>query len=368
MSCFGYLSNAYSLLQLRERTVSMGKEKIIALFNNKGGVSKTTTTYNLGWMLALLGKKTLIIDSDPQCNLTGLSVNSSKEEKLENLYKSDVATIKSAVDPILGGNVVEPLKAAKCYEFKENSNLFLLPGHIGFSEFDATYNIAETMTGSVNIFRNVPGTFRKLVEMTAEQYGIDYVLVDMSPSISATNANIFMQSDYFLIPCAPDYFCYMAMEALADIFPRWCDTYKKMEDSDVFKKANYKMKSTPPYFLGTIQQRYRPRNGGPAKAFAEWINDINELVGKKLIPILEKYHMCLEDSKYKYCEDAYNIKNIADFNSLIAQSQENNTPVFLLTQEQVKQSGITWLNMKKNRDDFYQTFKDLAYKVMEMTE
>lgn len=42
----------------------MGNTKIIALFNNKGGVSKTTTTYNLGWMLSLMGKKILIVDSD----------------------------------------------------------------------------------------------------------------------------------------------------------------------------------------------------------------------------------------------------------------------------------------------------------------
>lgn len=57
----------------------MGREKIIALFNNKGGVSKTTTTYNLGWMLALLENRVLIIDSDPQCNLTGVSINSTRE-------------------------------------------------------------------------------------------------------------------------------------------------------------------------------------------------------------------------------------------------------------------------------------------------
>lgn len=63
----------------------MGKEKIIALFNNKGGVSKTTTTYNLGWMLTELGNKVLMVDSDPQCNLTGLSINSIKEAKLENV-------------------------------------------------------------------------------------------------------------------------------------------------------------------------------------------------------------------------------------------------------------------------------------------
>ncbi len=346
----------------------MGKEKIITLFNNKGGVSKTTTTYNLGWMLSLKGKRTLIIDSDPQCNLTGLCVNLSKEAKLDQLYKSDISTIKTALDPILGGDATKSLQAAKCYRFVENDNLFLLPGHIQFSEFDTTYNIAEAMTGSVVMFRNVPGTFRKMVELTAKEYDIDYVLVDMSPSISATNANIFMQSDYFIIPCAPDYFCYMAVEALADIFPRWCETYRRMSESEVFKKANYKLKSTPPYFLGTVQQRYRPRNGGPVKAFAEWIKDINDLVDQRLVPVLKNYGMCLDDEKYSYCNEPYNLINIADFNSLIAQSQENNTPVFLLTQEQVKQGGVIWINMKKNRDDFYQTFEKLADEIICMME
>ncbi|MFC4127133.1 ParA family protein [Nocardia rhizosphaerae] len=46
--------------------------KIISLFNNKGGVSKTTTTFNLGWMLAEKGHKVVIVDADPQYNLTGM--------------------------------------------------------------------------------------------------------------------------------------------------------------------------------------------------------------------------------------------------------------------------------------------------------
>jgi chromosome partitioning protein len=44
---------------------------IISLFNHKGGVSKTTTAFNLGWALAGRGKQVLIVDADPQCNLTG---------------------------------------------------------------------------------------------------------------------------------------------------------------------------------------------------------------------------------------------------------------------------------------------------------
>ncbi len=344
----------------------MGKEKIVVLFNNKGGVSKTTTAFNLGWMLAQIGKRTLIVDSDPQCNLTGVCVNSSKEYKLEELYKSGVSNIKSGLDPVFGGNL-EQIVAATCYKFEQNKNLFLLPGNIQFSEFDTTYNIAETMTGSLNMLKNVPGAFRKLLEITAERYDIDYVLVDMSPSISATNANIFMQSDYFIVPCAPDYFCYMAVEALVSIFPRWSTTYEKMRQNDVFKTATYKMKDTPPIFLGTIQQRYRPKNGGPARAFAEWIDDINMLVREKLVPVLQKYSMVFSDDRYSIYEEPYNLINIADFNSLIAQSQEHNTPVFLLTQEQIKQTGVIWETMKKSRDAFHITFEQLALKIIKMT-
>ena len=49
----------------------------------------------------------------------------------------------------------------------------------------------------------------------------------------------------------------------------------------------------------------------------------------------------------QYCSEDYNLINIADFNSLIAQSQTHTTPVFLLTQEQIEQSGKVWANMKK---------------------
>jgi hypothetical protein len=48
--------------------------KIISIFNHKGGVGKTTTTAALGWKLASLGRRVLLVDADPQCNLTGILV------------------------------------------------------------------------------------------------------------------------------------------------------------------------------------------------------------------------------------------------------------------------------------------------------
>ena len=60
--------------------------KIISLFNHKGGVSKTTTTFNMGWMLANLGYKVLIVDADPQCNLTALALGYSTTDDFDKIY------------------------------------------------------------------------------------------------------------------------------------------------------------------------------------------------------------------------------------------------------------------------------------------
>lgn len=340
--------------------------KIISLFNNKGGVSKTTTAFHLGWKLAEMGYKTLIVDTDPQCNLTGLCLSTDKENKLFNFYQYNDGNIKNSLSPVFDGKP-EPLKAAKCFQFDENCNLFLLPGHIEFSEYDATYSVAENLTGSLVLFQNVPGALRNVLELTGNEYNIDYILIDMSPSISATNANILMESDFFILPCAPDYFCYMAIESLTKVFPRWNDNYKKLKETAIFKNATYKISDFAPKFIGTIQQRYRPRNGSPAKAFSEWIDDINSLVSNKLVPVLTDNGMIVQREDNNY-EEAYNLISIADFNSLIAQSQANNTPVFLLTQEQVQKSGKVWDNMKKNRDDFNETFNVLATRVIQATK
>lgn len=97
--------------------------KIIALFNNKGGVSKTTTTFHLGWKLAEKGYKTLIVDTDPQCNLTGLCLNADKYNKLDNFYKENKNNLKDFLSPVFSG-ALSPLVAANCYEFDENQNLF----------------------------------------------------------------------------------------------------------------------------------------------------------------------------------------------------------------------------------------------------
>lgn len=115
--------------------------KLISLFNHKGGVSKTTTTFNLGWALANAGHKTLIVDADPQCNLTGLVLDYNEVEDFEQFYAGhDRCDIFEAVRPVLDGQQ-QPLQSANPIP-TANQNLFLLGGNISLSESETQISVA----------------------------------------------------------------------------------------------------------------------------------------------------------------------------------------------------------------------------------
>ena len=65
------------------------RSKRIALFNHKGGVSKTTTAFNLGWMLASKGHQVVLVDADPQCNLSGLVLGYKGQTEFESFYENE---------------------------------------------------------------------------------------------------------------------------------------------------------------------------------------------------------------------------------------------------------------------------------------
>jgi len=83
--------------------------KSICFFNHKGGVSKTTTTFNLGWALADEGKKVLMVDLDSQCNLTGMVLGYEKiDEGLDSFYSSrDNLTLGPIVEYLINGGQPE---------------------------------------------------------------------------------------------------------------------------------------------------------------------------------------------------------------------------------------------------------------------
>jgi cellulose biosynthesis protein BcsQ len=122
----------------------------IALFNHTGGVGKTTTTFNLGWMLAEKGTKVILVDTDPQFKLMGIALGEYKEaneERIEAIYQTHSNT-KTGIAPTFESRpkVIEPVE---CIQIGNQEGLYLLPGHVGLAEYEAILGTAQELRGSL---------------------------------------------------------------------------------------------------------------------------------------------------------------------------------------------------------------------------
>lgn len=153
----------------------MSYAKVIAVCNHKGGVGKTVTTNCLGAALSEVGKKVLLIDFDPQGNLTkGLGL---REE-------SSRCSIKDAILDELN----ESLKPWEDYVVQVTENEDLIPANISFAGLElqlSTVMSRETV-------------FKRVVEQFKEHY--DYILVDSSPALNLFTVNTLVAADSLIIP------------------------------------------------------------------------------------------------------------------------------------------------------------------------
>ena len=343
--------------------------KIINLFNHKGGVSKTTTVFNLGWKLAALGKKVIIADFDPQCNLTGMVLGYSGIDDLEESYRATPPNnVKDMLAPAFESQPRQII-GADCLEVKGNDNLLLLPGHIGLAEYETTLGIAQELSGSLLALRNLPGSIRFALDATAEKYEADFILVDMSPSLGPINQNLLMTSDHFIVPLHPDYFSSMALSSLSRTLPRWKSWAKTAYGIDALLTADYPFPEPRSTFIGAVVQKYRPRSGKASSAFQRWIDQLTSGLEDELIPSLEKASL-LESVHFKAItgrDPWVPIMEVSDFNSLIALSQEHQVPVYALEKEMVQQSGAVWAQSDASMTTFDDAFSQCAKTVIALT-
>ncbi len=345
--------------------------KRIAMFNHKGGVSKTTTTFHLGWMLASMGHQVVLVDADPQCNLSGLILGFKGETEFEKFYEADGGTrnIRSGLAPAFESQprAIEPVE---CVSVQGCDRLFLLPGHIRLSEYEVTLGIAQELSGSIQTLQNLPGSISYLLDVTANKYNADFVLVDMNPSLSSINQNLLMTSDFFIVPTSPDFFSVMAIESLSTVIPRWHAWAERARQNPTLKSAAYPYPATNPKFIGSIIQKYRPRKGAATVGFQKWIDSISDRVANQLVKTLKPLGMLLPDETYQAVSGFlpnYCLAQIADFNTLITKSQDHRTPVFALTDEQLGHVGTVLEGDRTKRQEFEGVFSNLAQQVETLT-
>ena len=199
--------------------------KIISVFNNKGGVGKSTLSFHLGKALGLMGKRVLFVDLDPQCNLT---ISAMRENELENIWEEENSYIDDFADaknknpeeflkitnrtrsihfllkPTEDGiNDIEGLPPARTV----SENVYMIPGRLSIHQFEN--RISERWSGlyqSDNLSIRTITCIRRACERYAKILDIDYVLVDTSPSLGILNKTIISTVDGFIIPAQPDMF------------------------------------------------------------------------------------------------------------------------------------------------------------------
>jgi hypothetical protein len=203
--------------------------------------------------------------------------------------------------------------------------------------------------------------------MAAIHGNYDLVIIDMSPSVGAFNQCVLMSSDYFIIPTFPDYYCDQAIRNLRDILPQWNHTAQLFRGAGIERP----FPKNPPKFIGTVSQRYRPRSGFPAASFQNWITQIKNTVNVELLPALQASGMTISEQQFRLSEpqdEPFNIANIADFNSLIAQSQKHRVPIYDLSDDQIEKDGAVLKTMQESRKNFKEVFGKFANSVITLTE
>jgi len=325
----------------------------------------------------------VLVDADPQCNLSGLVLGYKGQNEFEKFYETQPArNIRAGLAPAFESRPKE-IEAIECVPVGGNENLFLLPGHIRLSEYEVSLGMAQELSGTIQTLQNLPGSLSYLLEKTGQKYEAEFILIDMNPSLSSINQNLVMTSEYFLVPASPDYFSVMAIDSLTTVLPRWRAWADKASSMSIFKDATYPLPAIVPKFLGTIIQKYRiriraiadeaedgaPSSGTPAMGFQKWIDEINLTVRNKFVPMLRKQGMLLDDEKYisQGIADDYCLASISEFNSLIAKSQEHQVPVFELTNAQIDLGGIVLERTLKSKTMFEGIFSKLGDMVVEMT-
>ena len=296
----------------------MPEHRRVAVFNHKGGVGKTTLTMNIGAALAGRGHRVLLVDSDPQCNLTSYLVDAEVvDDLLDHSDSEDGRTLWSAVKPLaeaMGGvEVVEPIELSV-------DGLFLVPGDIRLSEFEGDLNDfwGQCLQRKARGFRGTTA-ISDLVDEISEDYDIDYVLYDSGPNIGPLNRVILLDCSHFIVPVAADLFSLRALKTLGRTLVEWITSWETIAD---LAPEGTPLLPGRPQLLGYIPQGFRTYGGVVIQQQSHFLAQIDKEVQSQLVALLATVGPDLVAAR-----GSLRLGEVKHFGQIVPASQRSGTPL-----------------------------------------
>lgn len=290
---------------------------VIAFFNNKGGVGKTSMVYHLSWMLADHGLCVVAADLDPQSNLTTAFLDEDRLEKILSTNDSS-HTIYGAIKPLIEGEG----DVAKPHVEMIHERLGLVPGDMALSTFEDQLSEAwpKCHDRDPRSFR-VISAFYRVIQNAGQMINADVILIDIGPNLGAINRTALITSDFVVIPLGPDLFSLQGLQNLGPALFKWREEWEeRLKRNPV---ADLQLPSGAIRPLGYMVLRHSIRLDRPVKAFDRWIARIPSTYCKS---VLQK--KC--DPDITIDTDPNCIAKLKDYRSLMPLAQEAHKPMFSL--------------------------------------
>lgn len=290
---------------------------VIAFFNNKGGVGKTSMVYHLAWMFSDRGLRVIAADLDPQANLTTAFLD---EDSLEQVMSSDGQphTIFGSVLPLKRGtgDIADP------HIEIITDNLGLILGDMALSTFEDQLSEVwpKCMDRDERAFR-VTSAFWRVTQKAGGQHGADVILIDLGPNLGAINRAALIASDFVVIPLGPDLFSLLGLQNLGPALRRWREEWKERLAKNPV--ADLELPSAIIKPIGYVVLRHSIRLDRPVKAFDRWIARIP---GTYAESVLQQQ----PDPTLTTDSDPNCIAKLKDYRSLMPLAQEARKPMFSL--------------------------------------
>ncbi|HSD56852.1 MAG TPA: AAA family ATPase [Methanotrichaceae archaeon] len=319
---------------------------IIAFFNNKGGVGKTSLVYHLSWMYSDLGIKVLAADLDPQSNLTAAFI---EEEQLEAFWPDGdhAKTVYGAIEPLLRGigDILE-----KPYAEEVDERIHLLPGDLVLSRFEdeLSQQWPLCLDGKERAFR-VVSAFWRIIKRISDEIEAEIVLMDLGPNLGAINRSALVATDYLVVPLVPDLFSLQGLKNLGPTVRQW-----RCEWADRLKRYPSKQLALPKGQIepiGYVMMQHAEKLGRPVKAYERWAERIPFVYSEEVLGVSPT----LGANKV----DPNRLGLIKHYRSLMPMAQEVNKPIFHL----LPADGAIGAHLKgvqEARENFEQLAKEIA--------